>query len=401
MWFDDLITRAEKGSPLTTGEADNIITTLRSAFPPTTGANGNFFQVNGDSVIYTSIYSSLDVTFAELAALSAGSLIRAGVWYRITDFRSIYDQPISGTAKQGTVEPILVLGISSTLISPLAFSPTNRFDIIYYDSTYTTTPINAQSAKGRITRRIDTINNIDVYCDFRNILFWDDFNNVEDAMFNGTTKNVTLPDFSFPNDSGTYGEFSTIIFKGDATNVHSLVGDNIVFEGNVNNLSNVTVFETHFQDEVDGISNSNIALGIFEGTAYKINDTEISGCTFNGNIVNLLGSSISTTDANNINNLVNSIITNCSLLVDGAGTLSIDNVSNLFIEGITIDSEDALITSIENINGNSTNITINIPAATNANFFDSDLTKMILSNGTNFYTAYLNGGGSLVTTVIS
>ncbi len=336
-------------------------------------------------------------TYANLEIERAASRLRPGHAYIVSDFATIYDQPISGTAKQGSTEVILITAISTNKFSPIAFSQTNTNDILYYDFEYNTTPINAQSARGRITRRIDTVNNVDVYCDFRNILFWDSFNSVEDAMFNGTASNVYLPYI----DLGVSPEFATFIFKADATNIHSLMGNDVVFEGIANNLSNATVFETHFQDEVDGISNSNIELSIFVGTSFKINDTEISDCTFNGDVVNLLGCSISTTDINEITALVNSFITNCILLVDGSGTLSIKNTSNLFIEGITLDSESALITSIENINGNSTNVTINIPGSTNADFYTTNQTKQIMTNGTNYYTVYLNGGGTIVSTIVS
>ncbi len=121
----------------------------------------------------------VDTTYNGLTASLDGGLLTPGTYYKIIDFRTYYDQPDYdatstpiqvGNYKSGSLEPLVVLAISSQSLSPFAYSSLYPTDVIKYDVTFTQTEVTAQPAKGRITERIDERNNRADY-DFRGVKF--------------------------------------------------------------------------------------------------------------------------------------------------------------------------------------------------------------------------------------
>jgi hypothetical protein len=166
-WFDDLVTRAEKGSPLTTTEADNIITTLRSAMPVTDSNIGKYVRVANDAFEY--VYLIEDITYTTLRFNILNNLLIPGQLYNITDFATIYDQIETGTVKTGSTEPLVVLATSIDTLSPFAYSALFPNDIIKYDANIVATDA-LTAIKGRIIERIDEYGNRTDY-DHRTVLF--------------------------------------------------------------------------------------------------------------------------------------------------------------------------------------------------------------------------------------
>jgi len=89
-----------------------------------------------------------EVTYSELVDKITGDTLSVGGYYLITDFQTCYDQPdfnydgspiTSGNYKQGSIEPILVLAISSNTISDVAYQPSYPNDKIRYDWTWSLT----------------------------------------------------------------------------------------------------------------------------------------------------------------------------------------------------------------------------------------------------------------------
>ncbi len=120
-----------------------------------------------------------EVTYSELVDKITGDTLSVGGYYLITDFQTCYDQPdfnydgspiTSGNYKQGSIEPILVLAISSNTISDVAYQPSYPNDKIRYDWTWSLTEVTGGQSFGRITERIDEFNNRTDY-DHRTILF--------------------------------------------------------------------------------------------------------------------------------------------------------------------------------------------------------------------------------------
>lgn len=112
----------------------------------------------------------IDILYADLVTAIGASTLRKGQYYRITDFQTTHNivgsSPV--TLNTGAVEPLIVFAIAANKLSPIAYSETWPGDIIYY-----TTANTAQSgaSKGVILRRIDTVVNVDVCNDFRNVKY--------------------------------------------------------------------------------------------------------------------------------------------------------------------------------------------------------------------------------------
>ena len=122
----------------------------------------------------------LNVSYNELTLLIGSQSLTPGTYYRITDFKTCYDQPnydiykqpiTTGNYKVGeSIYPIIVFAISESNIAQDAWQEDFPQDKIRYDVGYETTEITGGTAYGRITERIDQWNNRTDY-DHREILF--------------------------------------------------------------------------------------------------------------------------------------------------------------------------------------------------------------------------------------
>jgi hypothetical protein len=120
----------------------------------------------------------INITHADLLVAKNASTLVPGTYYRITDFRTMYDQPdydsagvpkTSVAAKQGPVEPIIVLALKNNTLSTKAYQEAYPKDSIEYILEFTT-PVNQTVTKGRIIYRKDEWNN-ETDFDHRNVLF--------------------------------------------------------------------------------------------------------------------------------------------------------------------------------------------------------------------------------------
>ncbi len=121
----------------------------------------------------------VEITYSDLVNSINGSNLTAGTFYKITNFRTCYDQPdfnsngtaiTTGNYKQAAIEPIMVFATSANTISTTAYQPAYPNDRIQYDWTFSATEITQGVAYGRISERIDAFNNRTDY-DHRTILF--------------------------------------------------------------------------------------------------------------------------------------------------------------------------------------------------------------------------------------
>ncbi len=122
-------------------------------------------------------------TYSELENLVTNNQLNVGSYYLLNDFETIYDRPdyednngnivpktTIETVNSGVVEPLLLLAISSNEFARQVYSPLFPKDYIEYDFNYRQTWVNANPAKGRITRRVDEFQN-EANHDFRTITF--------------------------------------------------------------------------------------------------------------------------------------------------------------------------------------------------------------------------------------
>jgi hypothetical protein len=129
------------------------------------------------------ISEAVGITYAELRAAMTGSTLVAGQSYLITDFATIYDRPdyedVLGTIQPkatiitvtAATEALVVYAIAVNAISPVAYSPSQPQDELWYDPYYDATIINASPAKGMIIKRTDTEKNITMMFDWRSVMF--------------------------------------------------------------------------------------------------------------------------------------------------------------------------------------------------------------------------------------
>ena len=131
-------------------------------------------------IVFSSITTFFDVTYSELYDKITGATLSIGGYYKITDYKTCYDQPnfnyngssiTEGNYKDDSpVEPIIVFATSSNTISDQAYQPNYPNDKIRYDWAFNQTDITQGVAFGRITERIDEYNNRTDY-DHRQIKF--------------------------------------------------------------------------------------------------------------------------------------------------------------------------------------------------------------------------------------
>lgn len=114
------------------------------------------------------ISPTISRTFAQLQSDIAGSLLVIGQSYLITDYETRHR--IDGTAllnDNNVIEPLICTAGGVNSILKQVYSPSNPSDIIFWDNTNILCEDGLTSRKGKITRRIDTIKNIDTNWDFR------------------------------------------------------------------------------------------------------------------------------------------------------------------------------------------------------------------------------------------
>ncbi len=184
---------------------------------PSLAINSLFPVVNaGDTYNVTSavlnnfVLSNLtiDITYANLYTLWTGGTLQPGILYKITDFRSIYDQPdysapgvpkdpVDITNPISPVEPLIVLATSATSLNSQAWSAQYPADYIEYNIAFNVTEYKGTAAKGRISLRIDDTYNQTPY-DMRGIVFKryaDALGNFTIVWDNGNASKSDIPTF--------------------------------------------------------------------------------------------------------------------------------------------------------------------------------------------------------------
>lgn len=130
--------------------------------------SGSYEKLNPDgSIVNLEAGSIIDTTHNDLYTLIGSNGLTPGIYYNITDFETIYDQPdyfIDGgnksvvTTNTGSNNPLIVLATSTNNISTQAYYFNTLQNIWYevqYDVSFIVTEVNGSPAKGRITELID------------------------------------------------------------------------------------------------------------------------------------------------------------------------------------------------------------------------------------------------------
>jgi hypothetical protein len=207
----DLDTPLEGGFNLFIDTADGTIKAKDS--------EGNISSTGGGGIV--------DTTYSELYGLWDDMTLTAGTYYKITDFKTCYDQPdfdVYGSSIQvgnyrtGSISPIIVFALDSGSLASDAFQPQYPNDNIKYDISFNETEVTDSPAFGRITYRKDDRGNAFDY-DFREVLFkrYDLF--FSEQVYEGTISIEQSGSFGFITGSGTsFENFET----GDNVGVLSI-----------------------------------------------------------------------------------------------------------------------------------------------------------------------------------
>ncbi len=135
-------------------------------------SSNNSYVASGVTMLVTAGGGAvIDTLYSNLLLLISNKLLIKGCWYRITDYETTYDQPdfdSTGAQKAVLVTKTLigdgyplvwVFATGVQTLSNKAFDEAAPFDYVEYDYTYSSTEVMGAPAKGRISRRIDSLGN--------------------------------------------------------------------------------------------------------------------------------------------------------------------------------------------------------------------------------------------------
>lgn len=169
-------------------------------------SEGNLTSAGGGGIV--------DTTYTQLSASFVGGTLTPGTFYKITDFKTCYDQPdydvngnaiTTGNYRTGSVSPIIVFALDSGSLASDAYQPQHPNDNIKYDITFNQTEVTDNPAFGRIIYRKDENGNAFEY-DFREVLFkrYDAY--FSEQVYSGTISVQESGSFAFITGSGTFFE---------------------------------------------------------------------------------------------------------------------------------------------------------------------------------------------------
>lgn len=124
------------------------------------------------------IKPAISLTKSNLDTLISENLLVKGQPYEINDYLTKY--ALSDTAgniltpfeiKEGPIAPIIVIADSENTLQPIAFQPSNPYDVIQYDINESLCEDGITARPGTITMRHDTLWNNKAGYDFRVVLF--------------------------------------------------------------------------------------------------------------------------------------------------------------------------------------------------------------------------------------
>ena len=198
-----------------------------------------------------------DITYSAISTAIDNNTLIPGSYYRITNFRTCYDQPDydfngdpieEGNWKQSSVSPIIVFAISSDSLASDAYQPEYPNDNIKYDVSFSETEVTGGTAYGRITYRKDERGNAFDY-DFRDVLF-----KRYDAYFSESVYEGTV-------SIGASGSFGVV--TGVDTSFDNFESGDIVGVLNINNNPIVSYYEiVSIEDDTNMVVTGNVITGV-------------------------------------------------------------------------------------------------------------------------------------------
>ena len=183
---------------------------------------GEWYKV-GDGLV--------EITYSELYQLWDDGALTPGTYYKITDFKTCYDQPdynysgdaiTTGNYREGNISPIIVFSLDQNKLASDAYQPEYPNDNIKYDITFNDTEVTSGPAFGRITYRKDDQGNAFDY-DFRDVYF-----KRYDGYFSESVYDGAVSMDSSGNVTGTGTNFTSTLSTGIIVGILNQFSDPLV-----------------------------------------------------------------------------------------------------------------------------------------------------------------------------
>ena len=122
--------------------------------------------------VSSGLSSIINVTYSELVALVAGSLLKPGQTYLLTDYETTWDAN-GDSFSSGVPEPLYITATDVNKLSNECRSKLYPQDIVFYEITGDIgNDVGTEGfTKGKIYRRIDTLRNNDIGTDWRHVTY--------------------------------------------------------------------------------------------------------------------------------------------------------------------------------------------------------------------------------------
>jgi hypothetical protein len=139
---------------------------------------------------FVEVVPAFSMTYSEIAALKTANGLTAGSTYKITDNQTIHTIPnsvalnVHGTVyenaatwnptklvKDEGIEELVVLAVSTSAFSVVAYSPSFPTDIIHFNFNDILCEDGVTPRRGKIVYRKDTVKNLECYYDWRKVKF--------------------------------------------------------------------------------------------------------------------------------------------------------------------------------------------------------------------------------------
>jgi hypothetical protein len=138
---------------------------------PTVNAVKEYVNASLGNATTSGYLSMSDVTYQEIKTLIANSGLKVGSFYKLTDYRTKHIIPNTNELHTAPVEQIILFANTATTFNNIAYSTTYANDYIEYDFSNNLCEDETTPRTGFISRRIDTVMNLETPYDFRGVKF--------------------------------------------------------------------------------------------------------------------------------------------------------------------------------------------------------------------------------------
>jgi hypothetical protein len=237
--------------------------------------------------------SYINVTYAQLVALKNNNSLIKNQVYRLTDYMTTYNQPVTGIYKEsGIIEPLYITAVDVNKLHNECKSELYPQDIVYYEITGKTLQVNGGGTsdegftKGKIYRRIDTKFHNDIGTDWRHVKYNRD--GVDKLLFPYYSAAIcynTINTYYLFNNVIECSQFYNNTIGNNFNNNTFTMSSNFIINNTIkNNFKNNTINGTIQYCNIIGIAFSNNTINnsfVANIIEYRLENSVLSGFSYN------------------------------------------------------------------------------------------------------------------------